>query len=284
MRLLRKGNYRRANYFGYGKSGDETMKPILFSTPMVKALLNTKPNVWPAEPIDAARPFKSQTRRVIKPQPVRNRVFWQLGDAFWSYNITRVTPMPCHSLYNRMPYKPGDILYVRETWSDFYKDCDGYIYRADETRVSDDFRWKPSIFMPREAARLFLEVKSVRVERLQDITPYDALCEGIQPTALPESMQKEQAGLPPEIPERWKTYSKEELDSAIRTHATSEYMERRLFLASLINKYQKLWESLNAKRGFSWDANPWVWVYEFGRVENEEPSKLRGIKPQRLRP
>ena len=153
------------------------MKPIIFSGGEVKALLNTKPGVWPAEPTDSGKPCKSVTRRVMKPQPEPERG----GES---------------GVEDRAPYKPGDILWVRETWCkheygfDYKVIENGQIFPAfDDDRI----KWKPSTRMPREAARLFLEVKSVRAERLRDITETDAKAEGVGKTFLKQwVMENEQ--------------------------------------------------------------------------------------------
>jgi len=224
------------------------MKPILFSAPLVQALLNTKPGVWPAKPIDPSKPFKSQTRRVMKPQPVLDGRFWELGEAMWGNTVTSVTPMPCHSLYNRMPHKPGDILYVRETWT---SDREGnYIYRADpifDQCGPGDFgwEWSPSIHMPREAARLFLEVKAVRLERLQEITEADAIAEG--------SFLDRCVCRPRKNDKDW-------FDKLFQQ--TACYIIHG-------DEFKCLWNNLNAKSGYSWDSNPWVWVYEFMRLKEK---------------
>lgn len=121
------------------------MKPILFSTPMVQAILKGQ---------------KRQTRRVVKPPK-------------------KSTDMP--------PHRPGDILWVRETWQHTKilnlhpSDEDyGYVYRADggDWEYIDGWKWRPSIFMPKEACRLWLKVTNVRVERLQSISEADAKAEG----------------------------------------------------------------------------------------------------------
>jgi len=131
-------------------------KPILFSTEMVRAILEDR---------------KTQTRRVIKPQPGDHPD----DDGYMS------------SILNRCPYQVGDILWVRETWAKDISGCPGGIsYRADHIDPKGDgpanpMKWKPSIHMPKEAARLFLVVKDVRVERLQDITEEDAKMEGAYP-------------------------------------------------------------------------------------------------------
>lgn len=184
-----------------------TMKPILFSTPMVQAILEGR---------------KTQTRRVVKPQPIKKGHFWTLDGAGWS--SSSVVPVYGHSLYTRMPYKPGDILWVRETWylETFYG-AHSYVYRASEPNYpvnvgAGQHGWRPSIFMPQDVARIFLRVKEVRVEKVQDITEEDTINEGVN--------------------------NKE--------------------------KFALLWDKLNKKRGYGWEANPWVWVIEFERIEKPE--------------
>ena len=126
--------------------------PILFNTDMVRAILDGR---------------KTVTRRLIKLQ--------SSGD--W-----------CTVLGEIAPYQPGDVLYVRETYMDYaglnmYKaDCDKY--RLESLKLAG-FKWSPSIHMPKEAARIWLKVTNVRVERLQDITPDDATKEGTKETFPP---------------------------------------------------------------------------------------------------
>ena len=205
------------------------MKPILFSTPMVQAILDGR---------------KTQTRRVIKIDDAPEN--WNISIAGTS--IVRTEPYDV-----KLPrYAAGDILWVRETFfcEPCTEDCAG---RNDENecpfnRVGnkcygyktqyaggrcDGVKWRPSIHMPREAARIFLRVKTVRVERLQDITPKDAWDEGCR---IGNSFPWEE-----HIPE------------------LQQQCRDILFI--------QLWDSLNAKRGYGWDANPWVWVIEFEREE-----------------
>jgi len=189
--------------------------PILFSTPMVQAILDGR---------------KTMTRRVCKldtanfdydPKDKDYGPFLQdeYGDsidvkALCSYG------------------QPGDRLWVRETWMatepHFGKGTEPkYYYRADQTPESEQCRkdfgipWKPSIHMPKVAARIWLEVISVRVERLQEITYEDCLREGM-----------------------W-------------NYGTD---------VDTLAAFQELWQNLNAKRGYDWNVNPWVWVVEFERV------------------
>lgn len=202
-------------------------RPILFSGPMVRAILDGR---------------KTQTRRVVKPQPVKEGNLWQLYGAGWSGSNCPV--MPGHSLASRGPFGgPGDRLWVRETWAPMCRTADPHCWCADDpARQRNHFveyradtndpypgewpaedargyvdapKWRPSIHMPRWASRLTLEVTGVRVERLRDINGDDIAREGIE------------TGLP-----------------AFRT----------------------LWNSLNKARGYGWDANPWVWVIDFAVV------------------
>ena len=137
-------------------------KPIIFSTEMVRAIL-------------AGR--KTTTRRVIKPQPVagvRKSPFVKSGleDG--------------HGREIKPRYYPGDVLWVRETWApcatidSWLDDVNLYIYKADFQDKEVSWKWKPSIHMPREAARIFLKVKEVSVERLIDISDSDVVNEGFQ--------------------------------------------------------------------------------------------------------
>ena len=228
------------------------MKPILFSTPMAQALLNTAPGVWPAAPIDPSKPYKSQTRRVVRYKDKGS------GEDHYIFNM-RISPdvqdayeVACEDIsgvsnngiaYGWIfpKYKVGDILWVRET---FTSDEDrNYIYKADP--MFDDcgpgdigWKWTSPIFMPRKAARLFLEVKSVRAERLRDITSKDCIAEGAM---------------------------------ALKKLPDGSLAHGQIFE---ILAFGQLWDTLNAKRGYSWESNPWVWVYEFMRVEG-------GLKWQR---
>lgn len=143
--------------------------PILFNTDMIRALLKER---------------KSVTRRLVKPQPPIDFRYpqadysdncWWWTDKDGDDDMMRWWPSYENGLIS--PYKPGDILYVRETW---YKSDFGYEYRA----TYDDLElkgWRPSMHMPKEAARIFLKVKGTRAERLQEITEDGAVAEGIVP-------------------------------------------------------------------------------------------------------
>lgn len=131
------------------------LRPILFSTAMVQAILEGR---------------KTQTRRVVKGEHLRGV----------TCDATMYSQMA-----TRCPYgQPGDILWVRETFmpiTTYSVDgaVKGFAHKADRKEWDDCAKWKPSIFMPFAAARIFLRIKSVRVERLQDITEEDAVAEGV---------------------------------------------------------------------------------------------------------
>lgn len=193
-------------------------KPIIFSAPMVQAIL-------------AGR--KTMTRRVIKPQPY----YPYVGTDHW-----HDSPRGSDTLgpIRRIPYAPGDILWVRETWmpcasiDSFLTDTNLYVYKADYDDGDIPGKWRPSIHMPKEAARLFLRVTDVRAEKLQDMPLFDVWDEGT-----------------PQMP------GNTDSDGAVN-HRDFKY----------------LWDALNAKRGYGWDDNPWVWVYEFERISKEEAENV----------
>ena len=195
------------------------MKSIIFSTSMVQAILDGR---------------KTQTRRVIKIEDAPEN--WELSVT--GKYIFRTEPGDV-----KLPrYAAGDILWVRETWG---KDENGeYVYRTNYGTTEDDsfppsmFKWRPPIFMPREAARIFLKVTNVRVERLQDITEEDARSEGVKD---PYEYQ------------------------------SPEYYEQPSLRGFEINKsaFAGCWDSIYSKRGYGWDTNPWVWVIEFEKISKE---------------
>lgn len=191
-------------------------RPILFSAPMVRALLGGT---------------KTQTRRAVNPQQAGN---WSPKDS--------VIPSP----YGR----PGDRLWVRESFrNDPASIFNGYgynganlVYRADAPTPTDrpGSPWRPSIYMPRWASRITLEITRVRGERLQAISNADARAEGIPQTY---------GDLCPEL-------------QFLCPGPDHEYANR-----TSAENFAILWDSINGKRGFGWASNPWVWVIEFRRVE-----------------
>ena len=213
-----------------------TERPILFSGPMVRAILDG---------------HKTQTRRVISTQPDAEGWRTDGHGAWYPYTETSGTwgiGVPGDLI--SCPYgAPGDRLWVRETWSPWsgVVDCGEaaklrdaraqmpwacILYGADrawskQQPADNGGKWRPSIHMPRWASRLTLAVTAVRVERLQAITEEDALAEGVSPAPFCKS------GRPPGL----------------------EHVEA----------YEDLWTAINGKRA-PWARNPWVWVVEFTRV------------------
>ena len=213
-------------------------KPILFNTDMVQAILEDR---------------KTVTRR-LPSKVIENK--WYEYDEY----VSAVMPndIGCVRLYEKEfyeqypPYQVGDILYVRETWkvksawSGSYGGCE-IEYKAGGSKTFDsviklpDKKWHPSIHMPKEAARIWLKVINVRVERLQDITVDGCKAEGIY--------------------DDYKTLSPEYHDML---------MEK-----AYPDTFKKLWNSTIKKQeldSYGWDSNPWVWVIEFERIEREVQS------------
>lgn len=190
------------------------MKPILFNTDMVRAILKDR---------------KTVTRRVIKDKDIINA--WDCESdgtpiAFIDHETGDSHPpaFPCQ-------YQPGDILYVRETWARSMAGT--YLYKATDTPIILD-RWRPSIHMPKEAARLFLRVTDVRVERLQDITSGQIDAEGCKEWAYSAKTGELLPSGPSFFRINW--------DSTIKPSDLPLY---------------------------GWDANPWVWVIGFERISRE---------------
>ncbi len=172
---------------------------------------------------------KTQTRRVIKKRVHGGIMHYDQNRSAEPYWWD-----DC-GVVHKCPYgKPGDRLWVRETHiiatpTDPPSDKKDVWYRATPPAFLPvkSYPWRPSIHMPRWASRILLEVTDVRVERVQEITGKDARLEGA------------------------KRYSNNRLSNEQR------YREG----------FAQLWERINAKRGFGWDKNPWVWVVEFKRIE-----------------
>ncbi len=227
-------------------------KPILMNTEMVQMTL---------------KDLKTQTRRVIKPQPVCDLE----GAYFDSYNGGPQWNwwLPDGRLCNdhdiiKCPYgKPGDELWVRETWRIYHGTTSAQIYykaSADNTGIQVDFgyaqmlkinpRWRPSIHMPRWASRIQLRITDIRVERIQDITEEDAIEEGLTAITKDGSLYKygipDNDGLPGTDNHGW-PWNQWEADP------------RKAFF--------KLIDSINGKRGFLVKDNYWLWVIKFERIK-----------------
>jgi len=241
-------------------------RPIIFSTDMVKAILDSK---------------KTQTRRVIKPTPVASDDMLAKEVPIWLYPKEFVG----YCLYGQV----GDRLWVRETWkildnTTLLNDLVRVEYKADgqiiKRRYGDiawneggfdlpviqsameDGKWKPAHHLPHIISRITLEITEVRVERVQEITAYDALLEGI---GLPVPKGCE-IPLPPPEYEGW---SEERRESWIKGQARATYFSRCADAQDHIDAFKKLWDSINAERGYGWEVNPFVWCISFKEVTND---------------
>lgn len=199
-------------------------RPILFNTAMVQAILNGK---------------KTQTRRVIKMDAGRRDQIerWTYGFQKHRWGIWHGLKGDVIEYAKACPYgAPQDLLWVRETFCpDPIKEEHQYKAGPFKTNLPPaDQIWKPSIYMPKDMARIWLIVGEVAVERIQDISDQDIVAEGV--------------GLDPEA----KCYPSE--------HWPTIWDKNRL-------KFALLWDEINARRGYSWAENPWVWVVRFGVYE-----------------
>lgn len=215
--------------------------PILFNVEMVRAILYGR---------------KTCTRRLVKPQPQSRLCYTYAGShkdcigkwaypnrgahEFWGEEYKLPENIKDDELSKRWnpPYHTDDILYVRETWSEGYEDGT-YIYKADDKladlptfKESSKLIYHPSIHMPKEAARIWLKVTNVRVERLQEITSEQIGREGVE-VEYPHMLNGE---------------------------------EKRYAFSTLWNSTVK---KSDLDR-YGWKANPWVWVIEFERCEKPE--------------
>lgn len=235
-----------------------SIKPILFNAEMVRAILDGR---------------KTCTRRIIKTQP-RSKLCYEFGGTWvypsssaheiWGEEYKLPDDIAKEDLAKRWnpPYHTDDILYVRETWQkagvvdDFDKVVDGtekYYYAAGPEKPCFDYwvdpetgehkdrmPWRPSIHMPKEAARIWLKVTNVRVERLQDITGQGVLKEGLNS----------------------------------HVHPNASYFDM-----NQLEMFENLWNSTIKKSDldrYGWDANPWVWVIEFERCEKPPECIFKG--------
>jgi hypothetical protein len=235
-------------------------RPILFSAPMVRAILEGR---------------KTQTRRVIPFPSTGAFVLQETSDGGWWPCVSMDGESADDGTGNEVPMNcryggAGDRLWVKETFAAWYRTSVEYpleyekiagnladwaalhgaggiqiAYRADR---DDDEGWRPSIFMPRWASRITLEVADVRVQQLQEITEEDAIAEGVEPYSMT---------------------ARDIADCQISDCSPQEKELARLMgPGSFSHKftYQMLWDELNAKRGFGWEKNPWVWAITFKRV------------------
>lgn len=203
--------------------------PIIFSSEMVQAILDGR---------------KTQTRRVIKPQPKDD-----IEKHFTGHWISGLVDDSYERVHICSYGQVGDRLWVRESWATekifdsmsakqiedtgvgtipfWYKVNDWQIDRDGQIRG----RWRTGRFCPHWASRITLEITEIRVQRLQEITEGDAMSEGVN-----SHLELNKDG--------WRT---------------------------AIDDFKDLWDSINIKRGYGWGINPWVWVISFKRLDNVEP-------------
>ena len=202
-------------------------RPILFNSEMVRAILDDR---------------KTMTRRVIKPQPhicYNGDLIYKdhlIGSEIKEYNSIPYPEIEGVSLYGI----PGDQLWAREAWCKF---DNRILYKANyKGQKSKPFKWKPSIHMFRRHSRIQLEITSIRVERVQNITEEDALKEGSFLNRCPCT----------------------EMNKPPKNNIEAVFQQTGCHIHG--TEFKHLWNSINKKRGFGWDANPWVWVVEFKRI------------------
>lgn len=227
------------------------IKPILFNTEMVRAILDGR---------------KTCTRRLPRKQ---------IEEKYLEYEEWVCAVAPPGSTWLREkefyeeypPYQLGDILYVRETWGHpiFLNSDKQYVFRADKIAESgfknDSHIWHPSIHMPKEAARIWLKVTDVRVERLQDITEDGAEAEGM-PDSLDYPVDKAYCPL----------CKGEGIIGTVDVHSLGHMDVDCPYCNSYRKRFENLWNSINQKSfdSYGWDANPYVWVIEFERCEKPQ--------------
>jgi len=210
--------------------------PILFSGPMVRPILDGT---------------KTQTRRVVRTRLENNT---RVGPCAHQAHIASPEAL------DHCPYGvPGDRLWVREKWALIPKERPaGYFvpgsryfnrhawYWADNDKPTWGGNWKPSIHMPKKFCRLWLEVTDVRVQRVQEISEEDAITEGVRVTEAHRMNAQLFAECRPDLPP----------------------------IAPAQQAFCELWDSINAKRGYPRDSNPWVWAISFKRIANTESSQI----------
>ena len=250
------------------------MKPILFNTDMVKAILEGR---------------KTVTRRLVKPQPrEREENPHRLPSGNWFFDAPSLrfpgTIAASVGPY-RPPCQPGDGLYVREAW---HKDVGRYMYKANYAENERFFRngkevqikWKPSIHMPKEAARIFLRVTDVRVEPLQDISAQDAQREGLAHVFdhLSEDEYRKLRDTTGTDKRKedwpWNNYLWHGNFGSCGggNQKTDAWPYQYAGYEDPVGSFSSLWNLLTPLKEwaiYGWEANPWVWVFDFERCERE---------------
>lgn len=207
---------------------DSRFVPMLFSTDMVKAILNGT---------------KTETRRIIDVDNSLDFMGFIIGDTKRNGQVGFGKDVKI--IKNIKPkVNVGDILWVRETFFDatniqdatLFKENSNIIYKSDETFIGCH-KWKPSLFMPKKYCRMFLKVVSVSVERLHDIDEQSAINEGVQ----------------------------KQFSTLFDDYRFKDYANVKSDWRTAIGSFQSLWASINGVD--NWDLNPFVWVYKFQRTD-----------------
>jgi hypothetical protein len=216
--------------FGKQMLSDAFFRPMLFSTPMVQAIL---------------KGTKLETRRLVKhgmDLSKSNFAGFKDDHAYFTESNSKMW------FGTKCKFFIGDIIWGRET---FAVKGQRIFYKADNNSFENaglkglyDFVWKPSLFMPKNFCRIFLEVENIRVERLQDISEDDAINEGLETSIVKSKIFQTYLG--------YKNYYVQDA-------------EDELYYRSPIDSYKSLWMSINGSQ--SWQENPFVWVYTFKVVE-----------------
>jgi hypothetical protein len=270
-----------------------TERPIIFSGPMVRAIL---------------KPCKSQTRSVVTRQNSSinggpaNKALWDALDFSRAWVDNGPSPAGNPGPYLKVPtrdddpdyggcvhrvypqYQVGDVLWVRETWQHVFEDvrgrrytdprfvtgqymCRNWIeYAATPRDDSEPPRWRSPIHMPRWASRLLLRVEDVRVQRVQEITEGDAQAEGVERLFTQEECDSV-VGLIGTKPEDygWKNYLWHgNLD--VTSKQVNSWDHQYSSYSSAIGSFSSLWQKINGKR-YPWASNPWVWAITFSVQE-----------------
>ena len=214
--------------------------PILFNTEMVRAIMDGR---------------KTVTRRLVKHDvdAILNSPYHKEHPEVEDKQIISKLCMP--------PYQPGDIMYARETWHKYKRRigkgegchiAEFYGYKASIANSEDaNEPWRPSIHMPKEAARIWIKVKDVRVELLQEMKPVDVIKEG-------------------GYPDCWDCLNIYGESGSQCCYGTEEQCSQ---CDEVMMEWEKLWNSTIKKSDldrYGWDANPYVWVIEFERCEKPE--------------
>jgi hypothetical protein len=210
-------------------------KPIIMGADSVRAILDGR---------------KTQTRRVIKPQPKF------IGAPNVPFKTDDANPK---GIINCPYCKVGDRLWVREI---FNCNEEGIAYKATQPDM-DGLPWKSPIYMPRTYSRITLEITDIRVERVQEITEDDALAEGIISNEEYEARASEDNLFPCPRCKGYKVHEAFGYDYGI-TEVDCTYCNTQK------KRYRIIWDSLNAKRGYPWESNPWVWVISFKQIHNQK--------------